>query len=255
MKSNPLKLYSTGLFFLIQGTKDLFKIPGLLQWAAVPFLIDVMLLIFGLFWSKGQIPQWRNQLLNYLPGDPNGWLHFLISPLTSFLLWIALMGILFYGVFLLTTIIAAPFNAIIAEKTLAHYQIADNKKFHLNRWLTTSLRMLRISIIKTILFLIVSVILFFLSFIPIINFIAIFATLLIIAFDSMDYSFEMMEMNLSQRFKYFKSHLPEFCGMATVLGGSLLIPGLTFLLLPSAVAGSAWVMSQSEAKHDSKSSA
>ena len=253
MRINALHLYFTGLCFLTQGTKIICKVPGLLIWAVIPFLIDVFILIAALYFGISQISHWKGQLMSRI-FDSNGWLYLLLSPFASIFLWITFMAALFYGVFLLTSLIASPFNAVIAEKVLSHHNIIKSKPFNWSRWLSTSLKMLKISLIKTVLFLAVGGILFLLSFIPIVSFIALFTTLLMIAFDFMDYSFEAKEMELSQRWKYFRTYIPQLCGMATAIGFSLLIPGLMLLLLPSAVAGSAWVVSQSEVGNDPRTS-
>lgn len=241
---NFLGPYFRGMKVVFQGTKDIFSIPGLLAWAIIPFIIDLLILIFGFHWGKGQIPGWRDKVMGLVFSDPSGWIYTLLSPVLSLLFWMAFIGVLLYGTFLLATIVASPFNAIIAEKTLSHYGFLQNSPFNWAQWVTVSLRMFLISLIRVIVFAIIGVVLFILSFIPLLNLLASFVTFLIIAFDCMDYSFEVKQMSLSQRFKYFKNHLPEFCGMATMLGFSLLVPGLTLLLLPSSVAGSAWVMCQ-----------
>lgn len=253
MRISVLRPYFTGLRFLTQGTKIIFKVPGLFIWALIPFLIDVFILIAGLSFGVSQISHWKGQLMSRI-FDSNGWLYLLLSPFASIFLWITFMAALFYGVFVLTSLIASPFNAVIAEKVLSHYNIIKTEPFNWNRWLSTSLKMLKISLIKTVLFLTFGGILFLLSFIPIVSFIALFTTFLMIAFDFMDYSLEVKEMELSQRWRYFKTHIPQLFGMATAIGFSLLIPGLILLLLPSAVAGSAWVMSQSEDGNDPRTS-
>ena len=243
---NLFNRYIRGMRFIFQGTKDIFSIPGLLAWTIIPFVIDVLILIFGFSWGKGQIPIWKDKVMGFIFSDQSGWSYTILSSVMGLLFWIAFIGILLYGTFLLATLVASPFNAIIAEKTLSHYGLLHNPPLNWRRWVTVSVRMFVISIVKTLIFAVIGIILLILSFIPLVNLLASFVAFLIIAFDCMDYSFEAKQMKLSQRFKYFKTHLPEFSGMATMLGLSLLIPGLTLLLLPSSVVGSSWVMCEGD---------
>ena len=58
-----------------------------------------------------------------------------------------------------------------------------------------------------------------------------------IAFDSMDYAFEVDIMSLGQRFQFFMDHGAYFLGIAVVLALMAFIPGLIFILLPAFIAG------------------
>ncbi len=234
--------YSRGMAFVFQGIKAIFGIPGLLVWAVIPFVIDGLILIFGFSVGREKVSAWKTQALERIFSDSSGWAYALLSPLLGFFFWVVFVGLLLYATFLLSTVIAAPFNAIMAEKTLVHYGLLKSSSSYGSAWLTNSLRMFMVSMVRSFVFALIGIILFVFSFIPLVNVLAVFGLTLIMAFDSMDYSFEAQQMGLAQRFKYFRNHLPEFSGMATMLSLSLLVPGLTLLLLPAAVVGGSWVM-------------
>ena len=142
-----------------------------------------------------------------------------------------------------TTVVAAPCNSLLAERTLIMAGAVEDRPFELGRWLKVSAKMLFVGLMKSMVFLFFGILIFVCSFIPILNFVSSFAAFLIMAFDSSDYSFEIMEMSLRERFRFFQNHFPEFAGMASFLGLTVFVPGTTLLLLPFSVVGAALTLS------------
>jgi uncharacterized protein involved in cysteine biosynthesis len=98
------------------------------------------------------------------------------------------------------------------------------------------------SLVKAALFLTVGAVVVLFSFVPVVNVAGFALALLILAFDTMDYSFEAMNMSLTQRVRYFGAHFWQWLGMAVSLALTLIIPGLTLLILPGAVVGAAMIL-------------
>ena len=113
--------------------------------------------------------------------------------------------------------------------------------------------MLIISLIRAALFAVFSIALFALSFFPVINLVAAFCAFLIMAFDVVDYSFEIAEMGLKERLNYFRNHIAAFSGMAAFIGITLIIPGLILLIMPINVLGATQVHLGIEAANDTRS--
>ncbi|MFV1974093.1 MAG: sulfate transporter CysZ, partial [Thiohalobacterales bacterium] len=103
-----------GFGYLREGIR-LMRQPGLRRYVAMPLLISTLVfsaaIWFGIHWI-GVLVEW---LLGYLPG----WLEWL-----SYLLWplFALTGLLvvFYTFSIITNLIAAPFNGLLAEAVELH---------------------------------------------------------------------------------------------------------------------------------------
>ena len=79
-------------------------------------------------------------------------------------------------------------------------------------------------------------------FVPVLNLLAVSAAMLLLAFDSMDYSFETLGWGLRQRLRYLRREWVQWSGMAAGLALTLLLPGLTLLVIPGAVVGAAMLV-------------
>lgn len=234
-----------GFLFIFKGTKILFQKSELLKWAIIPFIINFIIIILAFKWGIGQSDEIVSQTIGFFGGSEGLFYKILYYPIKlTFILTYSVTII--YLSFLLATAIASPFNAILAEKTLFHLGFIQEKSFNLVFWLKASFKMFLAALLRAVIFLIAGTIIFILSFIPVINFFSTFAAFLIIALDCMDYSMEACLMSLRQRWEYFLKTPFYFCGMALALSLTVLIPGLTLLLLPSSVVGAAWIMTKTK---------
>jgi CysZ protein len=93
--------------------------------------------------------------------------------------------------------------------------------------------------LKGAVFAVCGVFLFVLSFIPVINLLAVAAAMFLLAFDCMDYALEARRLKFRQRLRYVFRNKAQWAGMATGLALTLLLPGLTLLVIPGAVTGAA----------------
>ena len=127
------------------------------------------------------------------------------------------------------------------------YKKVDNvKAMNIKDWVQITIKQVSVSLLRSILFAGVGIVIFIFSFIPFLNIVGAFIAFLIVAFDCFDYSMEVKLMKLKERLEYFRTHFTTFSGMALMLGLTLLVPGLTLLLLPCAVIGAADTMAQLE---------
>ena len=104
----------SGAHYLLEGLR-LIRQPGLRRYVAIPLLISTTVFagaIFGIsYWLEILI----NALLGYLPTWLD-WLRYLLWPLFA----IAGVLIIFYSFSIITNLIAAPFNGMLAEAVEQH---------------------------------------------------------------------------------------------------------------------------------------
>lgn len=163
-----------------------------------------------------------------------------MSLLMKPLIWIGgilVTLIVLYIVYALHAIVAQPFYSLLAERTLKLQGrvTASNLGF----W-----SMLRVSVIKGCVFLTLGVVLLLVSFIPVVNVIAVCGTLLLFAYDCFDYAFEAQRLGFRDRIRYVMKNKSQWTGMSSGLALTLLLPGLTLLVIPGAVVGAALILKE-----------
>ena len=99
----------SGMYYLLQGLR-LLRQPGLRRYVAVPLLVSTLCFagaLYGLgFWLEGLINSWLGHLPQWLD-----WLRYLLWPVFA----LAAVLVVFYGFSVLTNLVAAPFNGMLAE--------------------------------------------------------------------------------------------------------------------------------------------
>lgn len=163
------------------------------------------------------------------------------------LVFIIVLSLVFasvYILFLLTKVLAAPFYAVLASEVLKSKGVTQASNLSLARWMYLSFRTTAVNLVEVLVFAVFGVILFLFSFIPVVNVLAAFGFFLILAYDSTDYSLDVLNLGLSERIRYFFSHLAQFCGFALAISLVMLIPVLNLVLLAVSVAGGADLVSR-----------
>lgn len=228
-----------GFGFILRGRNIIKSAPHLYKWALAPFAIDVLVFIAFLYFGLNQMRHFAYKYSLHVLGSPAGdYFNFFYYPLLI-LFWCMAFVFCFYAVYVLATIVASPFNSILAKKTLIHLGYVNEKESTFAEVLRSSVDMFWVSLLRMVVLLLIGLLLILFSLLPGLNLLAAYVVFIILAFDSMDYSFETMNLNIKQRFQFFKQHLIEFCGMGAFVGLTAFIPGLTLLLMPFAVVGSA----------------
>lgn len=226
-----------GLLVWINGWKYIFRHRPLIAVAAVPFFISAGAAVAAVWLIAVYYPVLMNSIvMSWLGGIQSIWLALLIKPL----IWfggIVVTLVILYAVYVLHAIIAQPFYSVLAEKAL---RISGRPPAH---GLSFG-AMLRSSVIKGLVFLIIGILLFVFSFIPGLNLVAIGGTLLLIAFDCLDYSLENRGLTLRGRIVYLRRNKAQWMGIAAGLALTLVLPGLTLLVFPGAVVGAALILKE-----------
>lgn len=232
---------ANGFFAPFRGVQVIAGSKRLRRLAVFPFLLSLLLFIAGMVMGLPAIASLVNPgiiTVLGLVGLVVGTLVYeVLFWILAVLIWPAALFALLYFLFVITRIFAAPLYALLAEQVLIDQKVIKEQPFHLVRWTGTNLRMLSISILKSILLLVAGVLLFVLSFVPGLAVFTGLGFLLIVVFDVMDYSFEAKQLNLSDRFRFFQRHILAFLGFSFAMGLVFFVPGLNFFLFPAAVAG------------------
>lgn len=228
-----------GVLIWINGWKFIFRHRSLMAVAAIPFLISAASAAGAVWLIAAYYPVVMNSLvMNWLGAIQTPWLALLIKPL----IWIGgivVTLVILYAVYVLHAIVAQPFYSLLADKAL---RLAGKAIVHELRLSA----MLWASLIKGIIFLCVGVLLFISSFIPGLNMLAIAGTLMLVAFDCLDYSLESRGLLLRRRFAYALRNKAQWTGIASGLALTLLLPGLTLLVIPGAVVGAALILKETD---------
>lgn len=227
---SAVRQFIVGFHFFKLGWLELQRNSKLRYLAIVPMFLGFFLFVFGFIWGTSHLGTLATEVLLFiLPASVQGWSQWLLYPLV-FLFGVVYLVLLIYFIYIFGLLIAAPFMGLLAEKILRERGIkADISLFS----------MIKVAVYKIIFFGMLGIALFICSFIPGLNLVSSFGVFLILAFDSMDYAFEAHGLTLSSRLRFFRQRFPLFLGMASALGLTLFVPGLTLLILPFAVSGAA----------------
>ncbi len=228
-----------GTGYLAKGL-SLISSKGIKRYVLIPLSLNIFL--FGaLIWTGySQFAPTVEWMMSFVPD----WLSFLESILWLFIT--SLTAIIVFFIFTpVANIIAAPFNAIMAEKV---EELLTGQDINSNVSLMTIIKDSIMSQIgKLVYILLWSLLLLLISFIPVINIISPF---LWIIFGSWLLSLEYLDYPMGNHdltFKQQKETLRKRRGLSLGFGGSLMIltsiPIINFIVMPVAVAGATamWV--------------
>lgn len=232
-----------GFLAPIVGATLIVRHRELRRLALLPFLLTLVVFVFGLaiglpFITMSVVP-FTKTLLGWTgwraASTPGEW----VTTLLPFLIWPALALALIYILLTITRLIAAPLYSLLAERVLMKQGVLAEEKLDTMSWMRRQVRMARVALLKTALFLVLGVILAVLSFIPGLGLLTSFVFLILLAYDVVDYSLEAMAWDSGRRVEFFRRHFAVFLGLGVSLGLVFLIPGLNFFVLPASVVGGA----------------
>lgn len=228
-----------GISYVFTGF-SLITQKGIRPFVAVPLLINSVIFSLGIWFASSQVDGLMQRLLpSWL-----SWLEWILWPL----FFVAIFFGVFYSFTLIANLIAAPFNAILAERVEKHLKGLPVPEFQGYKSLPAIVaRTFRSELSKLFYMLKWLLLLLIITFIPGLNIIAPFAWALygawMLAVEYADYPMGNHEL-------FFKDELPALKknrGHALGFGGTLslmtVIPVVNFLAMPVGVAGATafWV--------------
>jgi CysZ protein len=231
----------TGMHYVFEGLR-LIRQPGLRRYVAVPLLVSVVFFSAAILGLTHWLESLINMLLGYLPGWLD-WLQFILWPV------FALLGLLiiFYSFSIVTNLIAAPFNGMLAEAVEKHLTGQPVETGGWKALVKDIVPSLVSELRKLLYFLLRALPLGLLFLIPGINLAAPFLWALFSAWmlviEYIDYPMANHLLHFSEQRRLLRSRRFLAYGFG---GGSLLltmIPLLNFLAMPASVAGATalWV--------------
>lgn len=227
--------FADGLLYWCRGWGWLWRSRALGFYAVLPFLLAIVFFISVLWISIHYLSFWTHHFVAMILPSHEVWSGLLYYPMWLTLFLLTFISVV-YLAYLVHIILCGPFYSLLAERALHDLGKRDSNRFHF------SIHVMIASLVKAALFLTVGAVVVLFSFVPVVNVAGFALALLILAFDTMDYSFEAMNMSLTQRVRYFGAHFWQWLGMAVSLALTLIIPGLTLLILPGAVVGAAMIL-------------
>lgn len=241
-----------GLTAILRGFQILVSDSKLRALSIVPFLVSILLgtvlTISGLYYLGATLGGIAIQIGGWMSLVPGGW----AMTLLNVLLWpIGLLG-LGVAIYMVVRLVVAPFYSVLAEAVLVKIGLREDRSFRLQQWIPLTLKMLAVSLLKSAVFVVAGGGLFLLSLIPVINLLATLGFVHMLSFDVADYSFEAMEWNLKKRFRHFRENLNLYSGLAIGLGGAMVIPGMSLIIMPAAIVGAGLVLQRSLMRENTK---
>ncbi|MBI3019225.1 MAG: EI24 domain-containing protein [Deltaproteobacteria bacterium] len=221
-----------GFMAPFQGIRFLFQHASLLRLALIPLLLNLLLFIAlgSLLYAK------FGYFLSLIITRPEQWYWLILYYVVALL---AMLLILVIGTFILCligNIIAAPFHEWMCEKT-KEILVGKNIPSSLPLWQETK-RILSIQCKKLLLLLVLEIFILLLVLIPGIGaFLSGGLTLILLAFQFLDFPLGTDRLALSSQFKNFLTHPLAWLGFGCGLSLMLAIPLANIAVLPSGVIG------------------
>ncbi len=234
-----------GFLCPLQGFRIILSSPKNMIYSVIPFLIGFLIVGLGYFAASEYLNPWVGSWTEN-SAFLRDW-DILKSILDVFLIivgWILVSLLNFLAGYLCIIIFAGPFYALMVEN-IFKLELPDKKPRSDFRLIVG---MFFIGILKALLFLLVGIFCFLLTFVPVVNLLAPLILTLTVAFDCADYAFEVDFLKLRQRFAFFRQNFWNFFGLSLAILATGLLPGSFFILLPVFICGATkmYIQRQSE---------
>ncbi|MBO9496379.1 sulfate transporter CysZ [Thalassotalea sp. G20_0] len=222
---------ASGPGYFIRGLK-MILLPQLRWFVLIPLVINILVFAGIIYWASGHFSVWMEQLTGWMPE----WLAFL-----EYLLWplffLALAAVMFFTFTIIGNFIAAPFNALLAEK-VQQMEGAELPDLKLSDWLTIVPRSIGRELRKLLYFLPRAIVLLILSFVPVLGFVLWFLfNGWMMAIQYCDYAADNRGVSFSDMLSRLKPKLSTSWPFGAVVNLAMLIPLINLLIIPAAVVG------------------
>ncbi len=244
--------FLNGLQSVRLGAQLMWTNPRLVRWVVAPVLIQMTLLVAMWFWLWGALPQMIGHSISGLGVSEGSWGYFVLYYPVLVALGLVAFVALSYLMYAMTLVMAAPFYSLLAIEGLkiCGHQLPRHKG--IGSLVVVGFRMLRVSMVKGAFFFAIGFVLALFTLVPLLNLVAAWLALFLMALDSFDYSFEADELGIGDRLAYAKREFVTLCGSSVALSLTVWLPGLTVLIMPLAVLGGAVLYSRSLSVEASK---
>lgn len=223
-----VEAYLKGMGVFFKGFSYFWANKSLRRLAIMPVIIVMILMAFGIYSLIGISPILEQSISRFTSSWISEGYFWIIKTFLYISYFFVSLGVLY----ILSMIVAIPFNSLIAEKTLELEKADYIQPKGMGDWISFNFQMLLTALIKAFLLLLISIPMLIFSFIPFLSLIAGFYTVLVIAYDSCDYALELKGKKLKQRWQFFKDHFWALAGYTTILSVFFAIPFVNIFLIP-----------------------
>ena len=241
--------FARGLSYGLRGMRFVyFKHPGLIRYWIFPILITAAALV-SVFYGAGSLYQGLSELVwnlfpeswNSATGAAGAFLkafHWLIDLLAG--LVIVLLGLVL--VFLLSSVVAAPFNDALSEAVEGILTGEAAPPFSFTHMIADVFRTVRLELFKVLFYAAVVGPIFLVSlFLPgigqVVSLIAFALTAIYLGIDYIDWPAARRDWSVGDRLAFARQRLPAIAGFGTGVWVLLFIPIVNLFFMPAAVAG------------------
>lgn len=225
--NNPLSgpgYFARGLAMIV--------LPQLRWFVLIPLLINILVFSGMVYWASGYFSQWMTRLADWIPQ----WLSFL-EYLVWPLLFLGLAAVVFFTFTIIGNFIAAPFNALLAEK-VQRMGGADLPDMQLSDWLSVVPKSLGRELRKLLYYFPRALLLLFLSFIPVVGMVLWFLfNGWMMAVQYCDYAADNRGVSFVDMKARLRPQITKCWPFGAVVNLAMLVPLLNLLIIPAAVAG------------------
>jgi len=230
-----------GFAFLFQGFSLIFQ-KGIRRFVLIPLLINIVIFSGAVWVAYSQYQQLMAQILGWLPSWLS-WVEWLLLPLFVVLV----MLVIFYSFSIIANFIAAPFNALLAERVehklrgTTSLEVSDTSLVrNIGKTLGSEVKKLLYTLKWLPLLVLITII-------PGVNIISPFAWLIygawMYALQYTDYPMGNHELFMKDELPILRKNRGHSLGFGAATTLVTIIPGLNFLAMPVAVSGATamWV--------------
>ncbi|UYZ83029.1 sulfate transporter CysZ [Entomomonas sp. E2T0] len=232
----------TGIDYFIVGWK-LIQQPGITRFVILPMLANIVVMSLLLWWFFAQISSLLDIGMHYLPS----WLQWL-SYVASFIIVVTMAIFFCYFFSLITNIIAAPFNGLLAEQVEAKLTNQPAPETTIWRVIKDIPRILKRELYKLVYYILWAIPLLLLYFLPVVGqtvapIIWFIFTAWMINIQYADYAFDNHKVSFSTMRQMLAQDRVDNIIFGSLVSLFTMIPLLNLIIMPVAVCGSTamWV--------------
>ncbi|MBV0933231.1 sulfate transporter CysZ [Marinobacterium weihaiense] len=237
MRANPVR----GAGYLLRGAAMLPQ-PGLRRFVLVPLIVNVLLFIGAIWFLIEQFSVWVDYWLGFLPQWAD-FLYWAFWPVFALLVLV----LVYYGFSIVANLIAAPFNGFLSEKVETQLRGEPVTDEGWGELLAMIPRSLARELHKLAYYLPRLLLVFAITFIPVVNLVAPLLWFLfgawMMSIQYCDYPMDNNKVSFGQMRQLMKTRRVTSIGFGGLVQLGMLIPVVNLILMPAAVVGATifWV--------------
>jgi len=220
-----------GITLPFQAGKVIISNPALIFWSLLPVGMTLALYSYVIVYMQDQAKLMLNQAFAGWGVDPQGWVAWTALLIARMLLF--LMSALTFS--FVATVLASPFNDFLAEK--AEPKATPPLAAVPTQSIMDRARLIGIDILKTVAATGANLVAIMVSWIPVINFLALVATFLLVCFQYISYPQTRRGIGVQAGFGFLWKHVFACAGFGAACAVFLAIPVVASFFLPLAVVG------------------